>query len=386
MTCNRRAGLLVVGLCVFACNPAMTCPDTATEPAVLPLAADPLSASYEIDGRRITLAAGRAERSAVPGSAMREQTRVLGEPVQGDLDGDGTADAVLWLLHQPGGTGSFYYLAAALNHTGSYQGIRAHLLGDRIAPGELTISNGLVSASFLDRRPGEAMATRPAIHKTAYFTLEGAALVPVEELAEGEEILQGWLVSGHEVRQFRPCTDAEDLWLSGTSAALPELLAAHQAALENARPYMPLFATLVGRRVAAPAGRFGAAYSGGLDASRLVQAWPPGNCSSDRIIVQAPLPGATVGSPLVVRGQARGNWFFEGDFPLRLLDREGHVLAQGYATARGEWMTGEFVPFEGTLVFERPPGATTGLLVLESDNPGERRELDDALELPVGLE
>ena len=386
MSFDRWAGLLAIGLCLTACKTAVTHPGTSTDPSVPSLAANPLSASYEIDGRRITLVDGRAERVAAPGSAIREQTRVLGEPVQGDLDGDGAADTVLWLLHQPGGTGSFYFLAAALQHAGGYQGTRVVLLGDRIDPGELTIRNGVVSASYRDRRPGEAMATRPAIRKTAYFMLQDSGLAPVGPLAADEEILQGWLVSGHEVREFRPCSEMNDLWLQGTSAGLQELLAAHRDALANARPYMPLFVTLAGQRVAAPATGFGAAYSAGLDVTRLVRAWPQGNCSSDRIIVQAPLPGATVRSALVVRGQARGNWFFEGDFPLLLLDRDRNVLARSYASALGEWMSDAFVPFEGVLEFEPPPGATTGWLVLQKDNPSERRELDEVLELPVGFD
>jgi hypothetical protein len=378
--------LLAVGLCLAACKPAVTNTGNSPGPAVLQFAADPLAASYEIEGEPVTLVDGQAEWAAAPGSASRVQTRILGDPVAGDLDGDGVDDAVSWMLRQTGGTGSFYYLAAALNHAGGYQGSSAVLLGDRIAPAELTISNGVVRASYRGRKPNEAMATRPAIRKTAYFTFVNYGLAPVGPLAAGEEMLQGWLVSGHEVRQFRPCSEMNDLWLQGTSAGLQELLAAHRDALANARPYMPLFVTVVGRRVAAPATGFGAAYSAGLDVTRLVRAWPQGNCSSDRIIVQAPLPGATVHSALVVRGQARGNWFFEGDFPLLLLDRDRNVLARSYASALGEWMSDAFVPFEGVLEFEPPPGATTGWLVLQKDNPSERPELDEVLELPVGFD
>ena len=65
---------------------------------------------------------------------------------------------------------------------------------------------------------------------------------------------------------------------------------------------------------------FGADFDGGLHASQLVRVWQPGNCLSGQIVVEEPRPGATVKSPIAVRGKALGNWFFEGDFPLLLLD------------------------------------------------------------------
>ena len=41
---------------------------------------------------------------------------------------------------------------------------------------------------------------------------------------------------------------------------------------------------------------------------------------SDLIVVDQPQPLAEVASPLSVVGQARGYWYFEADFPLRLED------------------------------------------------------------------
>jgi hypothetical protein len=103
-------------------------------------------------------------------------------------------------------------------------------------------------------------------------------------------------------------------------------------------------------------------------------------------VVESPEPDAVISSPLKVRGRARGTWFFEGDFPLVLKDHKGRVIAQGFVTARGEWMTKEFVPFEGTLTFEKPAAGGRGILVFKKDNPSDRPELDDSVELPVYFE
>ena len=56
-------------------------------------------------------------------------------------------------------------------------------------------------------------------------------------------------------------------------------------------------------------------------------------------------------SPLTVKGAARGNWFFEASFPVRLLDETGKEIAVGIAQAEKEWMTEDFVPFSATLTF-----------------------------------
>ena len=46
-------------------------------------------------------------------------------------------------------------------------------------------------------------------------------------------------------------------------------------------------------------------------------------------------------------------------------------------------MTKEFVPFEGTLTFIKQATPGRGTLVFKKDNPTDRPELDDELELPI---
>ncbi|MDO8564455.1 MAG: Gmad2 immunoglobulin-like domain-containing protein [bacterium] len=107
------------------------------------------------------------------------------------------------------------------------------------------------------------------------------------------------------------------------------------------------------------------------------------------IRIEAPRPNSKVTSPLVVRGMARGNWFFEASFPLKLLDGNGKEIAVSHAQAQADpatgevnWMTTEFVPFEGKLMFSIPE-TKEGTLILAKDNPSGLPEHDDSLIVPV---
>lgn len=99
-------------------------------------------------------------------------------------------------------------------------------------------------------------------------------------------------------------------------------------------------------------------------------------------------------SPLIVKGEARGNWYFEATFPIVLTDWDGRIIAQHYAQAESEWMTTDFVPFEATLEFENPafPGSDEshfsrrGYLILKKDNPSGLPEHDNSIEIPIFFE
>ena len=108
---------------------------------------------------------------------------------------------------------------------------------------------------------------------------------------------------------------------------------------------------------------------------------------SNLIRLLSPLPNQSVTSPLVITGEARGNWFFEASFPVFLTDWDGRIIAQGIATAKSEWMTTEFVPFEATLTFsvDKAAYSNRGTLILKKDNPSGLPEHDDALEIPLQI-
>lgn len=98
--------------------------------------------------------------------------------------------------------------------------------------------------------------------------------------------------------------------------------------------------------------------------------------------IDSPRPNATVSSPLTVSGEARGVWFFEASFPIKIYDDSGKELGVAIAQAQSDWMTEDFVRFEAVLNFEDPT-TEKGLLVLQKDNPSGMAEKDDKLEVPI---
>lgn len=113
------------------------------------------------------------------------------------------------------------------------------------------------------------------------------------------------------------------------------------------------------------------------------------NSKAEFITLTTPLPLGVIDSPLLLSGQARGYWFFEASFPIVLTNWDGLVIAEGFATAKGDWMTEEFVPFSATLSFTNPYNVgepdfmKNGTLILQRDNPSGLAEHDDALEIPI---
>jgi len=103
----------------------------------------------------------------------------------------------------------------------------------------------------------------------------------------------------------------------------------------------------------------------------------------ETIFLDAPQPNDAISSPLIIKGQARGNWFFEASFPAILVDWDGRIIAQSPAQAQSNWMTEDYVPFTATLKFEQPTYKNNGALILKKDNPAGLPEYDDAIEVPV---
>ena|SRR3989344_4151268 len=132
---------------------------------------DPKNATYEIDGKSVTLVDGVSETEAAPGSASKVTTRYFGNEAKGDLNNDGKDDMAFLISQSGGGSGLFYYAVVALATGDGYKMTNAFFVGDRIAPQttEINTSAQELRVNFAERKPGEPMTARPSMGVTLYL-------------------------------------------------------------------------------------------------------------------------------------------------------------------------------------------------------------------------
>jgi hypothetical protein len=102
------------------------------------------------------------------------------------------------------------------------------------------------------------------------------------------------------------------------------------------------------------------------------------------ITVESLSEGDTITSGQIVTGRARGYWFFEASFPVRVYDANNNELGVNIATANSDWMTEDFVPFTVNLNFATPT-TPTGKIRFEKDNPSGETQFDDSYEMNINF-
>src|SRR5581483_948420 len=108
--------------------------------------------------------------------------------------------------------------------------------------------------------------------------------------------------------------------------------------------------------------------------------------AADSLRIDTPKPGDTVSFPVHLVGSARGSWFFEATFPVRILDASGNEIARAPAHAEGDWMTSDFVPFTADITLDT--SSYTGgpvTIVLAKDNPSGLAQNDASVSFPLQI-
>lgn len=118
--------------------------------------------AYSIDGQTVSLGS---------------EVRYFGNELFTDINNDGRDDVVFLVTHDAGGTGTYFYVVAALSTEVGYVGSEGYLLGDRIAPQTTVVSqdpqhHNVIVVNYADRAAGEPMTTAPSVGKSAYLKLD----------------------------------------------------------------------------------------------------------------------------------------------------------------------------------------------------------------------
>ena len=167
------------------------------------------------------LTGGEYREAAAPGSATQTVVMLTDRMAFGQL-GEGKEAAAVILVTDPGGSGTFYNLAA-VEQDGALANVAATFLGDRVKISSLAIEDGEIVIDMITQGPDDPFCcpTQQVVQK---YALQGEQLVQISEEIMG----QG--AKGEEDRVGSAASVEGTLWtlasyLSGegkTIAVLPE--------------------------------------------------------------------------------------------------------------------------------------------------------------------
>lgn len=161
---------LIIGLTLLFVLVALVLSGTFTSRRTV---LDVKNMSYTVDGENFDLVNGKAEKAYSSDSASKNTLVIFGEPVYGDLDGDGDRDAAVLLANNTGGSGTFFYAVLVINNGGIvYSATNAMSIGDRIAPQTVEIHDGRAVFNYAVRRDDEPMSTLPSIGKSVWVNYD----------------------------------------------------------------------------------------------------------------------------------------------------------------------------------------------------------------------
>jgi heat shock protein HslJ len=118
---------------------------------------------------------GEYRKPTVEGSATELVIRLV-NVIFGDLDGDGVEDAAVILVADPGGSGTFYDLAAVINRDGNPEHVATTFLGDRADIQAFSVESGQVVVDMITHGPDDPMCC-PTQRVEQTYELQGDELM-----------------------------------------------------------------------------------------------------------------------------------------------------------------------------------------------------------------
>ncbi|MGC9363585.1 MAG: hypothetical protein ACP5FZ_03345 [Fidelibacterota bacterium] len=136
---------------------------------------------YRIDNQVIQLAKGKYMQKKAPDATSEMVVALSDWLVLGDLNGDRQADAAVILITNSGGNGKYYYLVPVLRQDNQHPlALNAFFVGERISIVSLNIEDQQIDLVYLDREPGDSMATLPKIEIRRRFSIKSDTLAEIQ--------------------------------------------------------------------------------------------------------------------------------------------------------------------------------------------------------------
>lgn len=161
-------------------EPAATANATDELPVPIALLADALKNTTFVGvlDTPVTLNGGLFEGEPFgEGAASRPIVSLVPDRVDyGDLNGDGQPDAVVFLVSNSGGSGTFTYLAIVAADGEKPVNLATTLLGDRVQVQSVELDDDQITVQMLTQGPDDPMCC-PTQQVTKVFRLEGDQLV-----------------------------------------------------------------------------------------------------------------------------------------------------------------------------------------------------------------
>ncbi len=154
--------------------------------------------TFDLDGSKVKLVDGKASIESAPGSSEKTLISFFGNQTFGDLNEDGKNDVVFLITQSGTGSGTFFYVVAALQTPNGYIGTNAVFLGDRIAPQSTSIEEGRVVVNYSDRLPTEPFTTLPSVAVTKYLKIKEGKMVEVNGTSQ---------ITGHDWKWIKSITN-----------------------------------------------------------------------------------------------------------------------------------------------------------------------------------
>lgn len=104
----------------------------------------------------------------------------------------------------------------------------------------------------------------------------------------------------------------------------------------------------------------------------------------NKLVLENLKDGDIVDEGFEVKGKVSGEWFFEGTFPVRVLNEQGEIIKSLSATTQDDWRTSDLVSFTFKLDTQLEQESIV-VLRFEKSNPSGLEENDDYAQVTITI-